>query len=285
MRRLAAALLLAAAASAHGGASVLDATGREIRLAQPARRIATLSPALTEAVFAAGAGRSVVGVSAWSDYPPEATRLPVVSSSAGADVEAIARLAPDLVLAWRDSFRPADAAKLAALGIPVFVDGSRTLADIAPLLESIGRLADVDAAPAARRYRETLAALRARYASRRAVPVFLEISHRPLMTVSGPHFMVEALETCGARSVFASLPDVAPVIGWEALHAADPDAIVGAGSAQGEAAFRAAWRERPTLRAVKAGKLAWVGSSALGRPSPRVVEGIAALCEAIERLR
>src|SRR5712664_3645862 len=85
-----------------------DDLDRPIRLQQPARRIVTLAPFLTELVYAAGAGERVVGVSAYSDFPPEAGKLPQVASAAGVSVEQVAALKPDLVLAWRDSVRPED---------------------------------------------------------------------------------------------------------------------------------------------------------------------------------
>jgi len=127
--------------------------------------------------------------------------------------------------------------------------------------------------------------LRQRYAGKPRLRLFLEISHRPLMTVAGGHFMGEAMEACGAANVFADLPEVAPQVSWEELFARDPQAIIGTGPEGGEAAFRSAWAERGALEAVRRGRLGFVASRALGRPSPRVVEGIEALCRQVEALR
>ncbi len=286
MRRaaLALAVLLAAAVPA-AAATLVDDLGREVRVEAPARRIVTLAPSITEAVFAVGAGPRVVGVSAWSDWPPEAAGLPVVSSAAGLDLEALARLAPDLVIAWTDSFRPADIPRLEALGARVFVVRSRSLEQIPRLLDLVARLAGGDAGPATREFAGRLADLRARYAGRPAVRVFLEISHRPLMTVAGGHFMDEALAACGAVNVFADLPGAAAEVSWEALFARDPDAVIGTGPEGGQGEFLARWSRRDGLPAVRRGALAWVSSRALGRPSPRVVEGIEALCRAVDRVR
>ncbi len=209
----------------------------------------------------------------------------MVSTAFAIDMEAIARLAPDLVIAWKDSFRPADIGRLEALGARVFVVQSRTLAEIPRLLAVTAALSGGDAGPATRAYESRLAAVRARYAGKPRLRVFLEISHRPLMTVAGRHFMGEALDACGATNVFADLADVAPQVSWEEVFARNPDAIVGTGPEDGEAAFRSAWAERTGLDAVRRGKLAYVSSRALGRPSPRVVEGIEALCAAVDRLR
>jgi ABC-type Fe3+-hydroxamate transport system substrate-binding protein len=226
-----------------------------------------------------------VGASAYSDYPPEAAKLPVVSSSAGIDLEAVARLAPDLVIAWRDSFRLESIARLEALGARVYVDTSRKLADVPKLLRDVATLAGTQPGPAVRTYETRLEAIRKAGAGRAPVRVFLDISFRPLMTVGGGHFMTEALSLCGAQNVFADLAEPAPLVSWEELFARRPQAILAAGSPAGEAAFRQAWASQPGLEAVRAGKLAYVPSTALGRPSPRVVEGIEALCVAVDRMR
>ncbi|HEY4998699.1 MAG TPA: ABC transporter substrate-binding protein, partial [Usitatibacter sp.] len=84
-------------ASAAASISLKDDLGRPVELEQPARRIVTLAPFLTELAFSAGAGDRVVGVSAYSDYPPEARKLPQVSTAAGFSLESIAALEPDLV--------------------------------------------------------------------------------------------------------------------------------------------------------------------------------------------
>lgn len=251
-----------------------------------AQRVVTLAPSLTEAVFAVGAGTRVVGVSAWSDWPPEAAGRPVVASASGIEWERLAILMPDLVIAWRESFREADIPRLEALGAKVFVANARSLADIAPLLRDVARLTGGDGAPASEAFQSRLAQLKSRYETRPRIDVFLEVSHRPLLTAGRGHFLSEALAACGAANVFGDRPEPAPAVSWEALHARDPAGIVGTGMRpEGEAPFRAAWSGRAGLRAVREGRLAYVASAALGRPSPRVVEGIDRLCRAIDGLR
>jgi iron complex transport system substrate-binding protein len=284
-RTLAVAALALAALAARAEIVLTDDLGRRVSLDRPARRIVTLAPSLTEAAFAVGAGPRVVGASAWSDYPPEAARLPVVSSAVAVDLEALARLTPDLVIAWKDSFRATDIPRLEALGASVFVIQSRTLAEIPRLLSITATLSGGDAGAATAAFESRLAAIRARFSGKPRVRLFLEISHRPLMTVAGRHFMAEALEVCGAANVFGDLAEVAPQVSWEELFARNPEAIVGTGPEEGEAAFRAAWADRTGLEAVRRGKLGYVASRALGRPSPRVVEGIEALCLAVDRVR
>jgi iron complex transport system substrate-binding protein len=197
----------------------------------------------------------------------------------------VAKLSPDLVIAWRDSFRVESIPRLESMGARVYVDASRTLADVPRLLRDVAALAGTDAGPAVRAYESRLEALRKARPGRKPVRVFLDISFRPLMTVGGKHFMTEALSLCGAENVFADLTEAAPLVSWEELYARRPQAILAAGSPAGEAAFRQAWAGHGALEAVREGKVVYVPSTALGRPSPRVVEGIEALCRAVDGIR
>jgi iron complex transport system substrate-binding protein len=115
--------------------------------------------------------------------------------------------------------------------------------------------------------------------------VLLEIWHRPLQTLAGEHWMNEALETCGARNAFAELPGIAPTISLEQLYARDPVAIVGAGSASGEADFRSRWQERATLAAVRQRHLLYLDPDLIQRPTLRLAEGVARLCAGLDAMR
>jgi len=265
--------------------SIKDDLDRTVELKHPAQRIVTLAPSLTELAFSVGAGDRVVGVSAYSDYPAEAKKLPQVSTAASLSIEAIAALKPDLVLAWRDSVRREDIERITNFGAAVFVAQSRNFEDVPRLLRAIGMLAGGDGATPAAQFEAKLARVRRDYAGKRSLGAILEIWNRPLTTIAGRHFMNEALEICGARNVFQDLPGVAPVVPWEEVYRRDPDLVVGASSAASAGEFRAQWRERPTLAAVKSGRLVFVEADRIQRLTARTPDGIAALCEAIERVR
>ena len=265
--------------------TVKDDLDRTVEVEHPARRIVTLAPFLTELAFSIGAGDRVVGASAFSDYPPQAKRLPRVASAAGLSLEALAALHPDLVLAWKDSIRPEEARRIAQLGPAVFVASARTLEDVPRLLPELGALTGLDTRAQAAAYEEKLERLRRTYAGRPVIPVFLEIWSRPLTTISGKHFMNEALSICGARNVFADLPGVAPEVSLESLYARDPEVIVGIGSAPTERQFRAAWEPYRALSAVREGRLVFVDPDRLQRTTLRTPDGIADLCSKLDRAR
>ena len=99
--------------------SVIDDRGRSIRLDHFARRIVSLSPHITELVFAAGAGDRLVGVVRYSDYPEAAKSIPNVGDSSSLDLERIIALKPDLVITWRNGNTASDIEKLEKLGLTV----------------------------------------------------------------------------------------------------------------------------------------------------------------------
>ena len=265
--------------------SLKDDLDRTVELKQPALRIVTLAPSLTELAFSVGAGDRVVGVSAYSDYPPEAKELPQVSTAAGFSIEQIAALKPDLVLAWRDSVRREDIERIERFGAAVFVAHSRNFEDVPRLLRAIGALTGRDGAGPAAQYEAKLAKVRRDYAGKASLTALLEIWNRPLTTIAGRHFMNEALEICGARNVFQDLGGIAPVVSWEEVYRRDPQIVVGASSAATREEFRANWHERPTLAAVRSDRLVFVDADRIQRLTARTPDGIAALCEAIERVR
>ena len=265
--------------------SLRDDLDRPVQLKQPAQRIVTLAPFLTELVYSAGAGERVVGVSAYSDYPPQAKRLPQVGTAVSFSMEGVAALRPDLVLVWRDSVRPEDIERMTRFGAAVFVAQARKLSDIPRLLERIGALTGRDVSAVTSAFESALERLRREHAGKRRLSAFLEIWNRPLTTIAGEHFINEALAICGATNVFGDLDGVAPLVSWEQVYARDPEVIVGAGSAASADEFRANWRNRGTLAAVKAGRLLFVAPDTIQRPTARTPEGIARLCEGLDRLR
>ena len=271
--------------AAAAGITLTDDLGRKVALARPAERIVALAPFLTEIAFAVGTGERVVGVSAYSDYPPEAAKRPQVASAAGFDIEHIAALRPDLVLVWRDSMRAGDVERLERMGVAVFVASARRLEDVPRLLRIVASLAGRDASAAAQAFERELTQVRAEFSGRRRLATFLEIWNRPLTTIAGRHFMNEALEACGAANVFADLEGVAPVVEWEEVYARDPEVVVGVASAASEVEFRANWRARNTLAAVRNDRLVFVDADALQRPTPRTVGAIRALCGRLDRVR
>jgi iron complex transport system substrate-binding protein len=278
---------LGAAASAFAGVSAVDSDGRRLELAQPAARIVSLAPHVTEQLFAAGAGAKLVAVSEYSDYPEEVKRLPQVASSGSVDLERVLALKPDLVVAWRLEATAPALARLEALGVPVFYDEPRRLAQIPDSIEALGELAgtaDV-AHRVATSLREELNRLKAQYEAKRPVGVFYQISERPLMTLGGRQFVSDAIELCGGHNVFADSPVMAPQVNIEAVLAADPEAIITASAHPTDRSWQALWRRFPGMRAVRSDNFYVVPLNEMHRPGPRAIGATALLCRDIDAAR
>lgn len=280
-------LWLALAASYAAPLQTQDDRGQVVRINAPVKRIVTLTPHLSELTYAAGAGSKLVGVSANSDYPAGARKLPVIGGAGKADLERIVALKPDLVLAWLSGGQRADVDRLEALGIPVLVTEPRRIDDIARHIELIGRLAGTgyEATRAAHRFRSDLRLLRTRYADRRGVSVFYQVWREPLMTINGQHIISEVIRLCGGRNVFEALPTLAPTVSMEALLAANPEAIIVSGPLANRDALLAEWRDHTRLRAVFSGHVYFSNADLLHRATPRMLEGAKGMCEDLERVR
>ena len=264
-----------------------DDRGRTVSLARPATRIVTLSPHLAEIAFAAGAGASLVGVSARSDYPQDARRLPVVSDSGRIDLERIVALRPDLVLAWLSGNPPSQLELLERRRIPVLATEVRRLDDIPRLLRLVGAAAGRgDAAElAALDAERSVRTLIARYAGLRTLRVFVEIWHEPLMTVSGSHLISDVLRVCGGKNVYAGATALTLAVSKESLLVLRPEVVIMSSGAGTEAEQAGRWRQLALLPAVQHGALYEMNPDLLHRQGPRLIEAAWMMCECLERAR
>jgi iron complex transport system substrate-binding protein len=275
------------AASAQAQITVRDDAGQTLRLERPAARVVSLSPHLSELLFAAGAGANVVGVLRYSDFPPEARVLPRIGDDATLDLERILALAPDLAVAWPSASHRRQFERLRALGVPVFESEQRELDDIPRALEVLGLLtAHPDSAGrAAQAFRARASDLAHRHSHRPAVRVFFQVWGAPLITVNGAHLISRVLALCGGENVFAELPVLAPQVDTEAVLLANPEVIIASASGASTNGWRAPWLAFPSIPAVRAGNLFEVSSELLERHTPRVLDGAGLVCRDLEAAR
>src|ERR1700719_879139 len=270
-----------------GAAGAWAGAARSADAAEPVPRIISLSPHITELLFAAGAGERIVGVDDASDYPAAVAGIARVGEPSALDVEGLLKLRPTLIVLW-DSGTPANRkAELERLNLKLYITDQRHLDDIGATLIEFGRLAGTlpAAAAAAHRYRIELAQLRAQYAARSRLKVFYQVWDRPLYTLSGAHVVSEVLSLCGGDNVFADLSTLAPAIDKEAVLARNPDVIlVGAIGADG-ARQALAWSRFSNLQAVRNHHVFTVDPSLVGRMAPRILQGVREVCGLLDAAR
>ncbi|MDH3746586.1 MAG: cobalamin-binding protein [Gammaproteobacteria bacterium] len=249
------------------------------------RRVVTLAPHLTELVFAAGAGDTLVGVSAYSDYPPEATSIAVVSDAFTVDQEQLVLLSPDIVLAWQSGTPAHVIDELRNGGYRVESIRTRDIDDISISIRRIGELTGhrQQAAQVAEDFEKGIVELRDEYAEQPSISVFYQISLKPLYTINGEHYIGEILELCGGHNIFADMNELAPSVTVEAVVDRNPEALF-AGSADGASAF-SEWQRWPHLKANQFGNHFTVNSDEIGRPSTRLISAATSICGHLETAR
>lgn len=288
MRRRLVALLATLLALAAGSLRaeivvVRDDAGTEHRLSAPPQRIVSMLPSLTEMVWEAGAGARLVGVDRYSDWPPQLAGLPRLGGLDDAQIEAIAALAPDLVLA---SVSSRAMERLQALGFRVVRLRSETHEDVRRTLELVGRLlGQPEAGPRAwvRVQREIEAAAARVPASLRGASVYFEIGGGPYAAGTSS-FVGQTLARLGLVNVVPPELGPFPKLNPEFVVRASPQVVMGAQRDLEKLAQRPGWGG---IAAVRQGWLCSFDSphyEMLIRPGPRLGEAASRLADCLQRL-
>ncbi|MCP4091573.1 MAG: cobalamin-binding protein [Gammaproteobacteria bacterium] len=253
---------------------------------QAAVKIVSLSPHITELVFAAGAGEHLVGVVEYSDFPPAAVDLPHIGSAFRVDYEVLRQLQPDLILAWQSGNPVEIIERLNVLGYHVVALEPQGLESVADQLQLVGQLAgtSVQADQAAAKLRKNIMELRSYSAAEEPLSVFWQIAADPYFTVTGRHIINDVLELCGGRNIFANAPGLAPAVTLEAILAERPDVII-ASVRPGDDVWKNKWQSWSQLPAVQNKHLYAVDPDLISRPGPRIVHGAAQICAALADAR
>jgi iron complex transport system substrate-binding protein len=279
----------AAKSDAEWPLTKFDALGREVTLAKPPERIVSLSPAITETVFALGAGGRLVGRSDFCNYPPEVAYIKSIGGLLNPSLEDIVLLQPDLVFVQKVSPREI-VERLGEAGVAVFaVDEATSLNGVLETIRIIGIMcASRDNAI---RLEFEKSALMAEYKSRRrahAWRVYFGGVEAPYYTAGEGTFIDDLISLAGARNIASGegrerkssqgWPQLSP----EEIASADPEVIlVGhsplvAGKDATDSILSAA-RKNPAFRntsAVKYGRICVIDQDELLRPGPRIFNAL-----------
>jgi iron complex transport system substrate-binding protein len=265
---------------------VHDDNGSELSLPEPARRIITLAPSLTELVFSLGAGAQVVGVMDYSDYPAQARQLPVVGRYDTLDMERIVALQPDLIVAWRSGNPRGALQRLEEMGYPVYIAEPVSLRSIASHIFRLGALTGhhETANELGADFLDQLQALQSEFAEREKISVFYQVWHSPLISVGGRELINDMINTCGGRNIFADLP-IGPKVNLEDVLARDPQVILASGSDDSMPQWLDDWRLWPELSAVNHNHLYSIPPDLVQRHSLRALQGLQQMCQYINQAR
>lgn len=249
--------------------------------ASPARVI-SLTPSATEIVAALGAADQLVGVDAYSTYPPEVTKLPKVGSFLTPNLEVIVSLRPSVVIV--DDIHGGAAGALRDAGVRSVECAMHALPDVKKAIRTLG--AELGKTAEAERVIDEIdGALDAAAASRPAKrPRVLAIIDREAgglgnLVAAGPgSWLDELLALAGGENVLAASGVRYPKISMEEILRGQPDVILDLSSAARHEIT--AW-QAADVPAVKAGRVRAHTEPYLTAPSPRVKEALETLRAAI----
>jgi len=246
--------------------TVTDQIGRNITVPDEPRRIVSLAPNITEIIFALGQEHRLVGVTRYSDFPPEAEKLPRVGSYVHLDLEKIVALKPDLCIAIKDGNPIAVAKRLESLKIPVYAVDPRNLETIMQTVLEIGGLINAN-----------------KEADLLVQNMDLRIqSVSPIVSV-GTHTFIHGLIVLAGGTNLAEGPIAYPRFSREQILALSPEVIIITSMARA-AIFeqvKAEWNKWPHLPAVRNQRIFLEDSNFFDRPTPRLVDGLELLVRLI----
>ena len=212
------------------------------------QRIVSLTPHITEMLFAIGAGTQVIATDQASDYPDEVKKLPKVANYQSLNSESLLAVKPDLVIAW-GSTQALMQQQIQALGIPMLLLKSQHLDDLPVELRLLGDKTGhhEQANQLAAQIETKFAAYRQQSQQRPKIKAFYQLWYPPLTTVANGSFIQEIMTMCGAENPFAASKAPYPQLGEEAVLAADPQVIF----ATQHGSDLQHWLKWPQLAAVK----------------------------------
>ncbi len=278
---------LALARSGIADILVIDDRGRQVVLTQPARRVIAMTPHLGENLAALGAAESLVACVDYCDFPHALQRLPRVGSGGQFSVEAILSHKPDLVLVWASDKSLQLVQMLEKLGIAVYVDDPRVVADVPASLRRLGQLVGktTEAEGVSTAFEAKFEQLRQRYQAQSPVKVFYQIWNQPMQSLNGQHLVSDLIRLCGGVNVFAEAAVLAPLVSREAVLLKNPEVIVASGVDAGRPPWLDDWTAWPQLQAVRLQALFSIPPDWLQRHSLRLTQGAEAMCAQIDSAR
>lgn len=255
------------------------------------QRIISLVPALTEMLYAVGAGSQVVAVSSYDEYPPEVTALPRVGALLDPDTERIISLQPDLVITYGSQVDLQAQMKRAT--IPTFDYRHAGLAHILITMKELGirtgHATEAEAAVATIAAR--LAAVRARVAGKRRPRTLLVFSREPktlrnIYVSGGRGFLHDMLEMAGGDDLFNDLDKESVQVSAETILARAPEVIlelrpeeISAGQPMQDEL--ASWSRLASVPAVRDQRVLFISGRAVTVPGPRVAESVERMAKAL----
>lgn len=262
------------------GITVVDSYVRTVTIEAPVLRVVSTAPSVTETIFALGKGDILKGRTNYCDYPAEAQNIPSIGNLREPDIEAIAELAPDIVIA-STHFTEESLDKLTALSIPVVIlKDQNSFEGAYRTIEDIARLTGAEDAGVSliSSMKTTVDYVKETVKGKEKPSVYYVIGFGEYgdFTAGGDTFINQIIEMAGGNNIASGIQ------GWsfslEHIVDSDPDILVCSKffNAKDSIIVTNGYKD---LRAVQNGNLFEIDNNMLDRQGPRLAEGLKALAE------
>lgn len=245
-------------------------------------RVVSICPSNTEVMDYLGKTELLAGVDNYSDWPAAVLDLPKVGPDLSIDMDRVAELQPDLVLASLSvPGMEKNIEALEARGLPYIILNPNSLEEIAGDIQTVGEAlgdAELGEEKADQFLAEVNHFKEQAAASREKPRLYWEWWPKPVFTPGSVNWLTEISELAGAENVFATEPLASVRTDWGDVKQRDPDHIcmvwVGVKEEKMKPELvikRPGWEE---MRAIQNGKIHVLEESLFCRPSPRLLEGL-----------
>lgn len=262
--------------------TLIDSLGREVTITEEPDKVISLSPAITEILFAIGAGDQIAGVTDYCEYPPEALEKNKVGGFEDPNMELIIELEPDIIFVAA-GIQEELVQQFEKLGIEVVVLDAEEVKDVLNNIEVAGiavgnweeaqqLVADLEA---------RINAVEEKVANASHQPtVFFEVWDDPLMTAGPGSFIDDLISMAGGQNIAYDAVKRYAEFSIEVLLERDPDVYL----IQDHAHQPEDVMARPGfqgLTAVQTGRVAAVKDDWVTLPGPRIVDGLEAIARVL----
>jgi len=262
------------------GKTFTDALGREVKISSPPQKVISLSPAITEILFALELDEKIIGTTEYCDYPEEAKNKPKMGNFENPNFELIVDSEPDLVFIAA-GIQTSLIEKFNELNIKVFCLDAETVEQVISNIELAGQIMDANdkAKALSSKMKEKLSTIQEKIQGQEKPLVFFEIWDDPLMSAGPGTFINNLIELAGGINLAKDAATRYPQINFEVLVDKNPDIYIAINHQR-----KNDITNRPnfqSLKAIQEGKIYTIEDDLVTLPGPRIIMGLEEMAKII----
>lgn len=266
--------------------AITDDIGNDFLFDEEPKRIVSLAPNITEILFALDSGKSLVGVTDYCDYPPEAKLKPKVGGIINPNLEKIAELNPEVIIMTFHGNDKWDYYQLSGLGYKVFVLNPKFLDGIFLSVNHLSRITGAITKGSElnnkirKKFKETLE----RRHECKGQKVGVAVNVEPLMFAGFETFIHEMIVSLGCDNPFAFSHMKYPIVNREEVIKKNPDVIIILDDVvKSIDQVYHKFPEWKNLTASVRNQIIIIESDLLSRPGPRIFDGFEILADILAK--